>query len=77
MDKHVTSVLCRKKTFVLDDNPYRLEIWGETLPFHFVGFPSLEACEEARELVVDFLSKFRALRASSKRRQLLAQAKMS
>ena len=69
LKQHITDVTCRQKKVTLDGKPYKLEIWGgwgnwnvPKIPLYHTSFETENDCEKARDLVLDFLEKFRKLR---------------
>ena len=69
--ENVSSVICRKKSVTLDSKPYRMEVWGTSslggvvnasIPMYFSSFETQTDCEKARDLVLDFLSRYKSLK---------------
>lgn len=66
----IQSVSCRKKTITLDGKPYRMEIWGTpnlgvikaSLPLYFASFETENDCQDAANLVSEFLEKYKVLK---------------
>ena len=66
----ISDVTCRKKTLTFDGRPYRMEVWGTShmgamnasVPVYFTSFETRNDCERARDLVLDFIERYKKIR---------------